>query len=117
MLRLIPIRLLETNKIKSNQQIRFNRTVNYMDEEQRKQKLEELCKRRFIYTPSFEVYGGVKGLYDYGPLGCSMMNNLVDSWRSWFVHEENMLQVSTASVTPEIVFQYLFNEDKESSII
>jgi glycyl-tRNA synthetase len=30
---------------------------------------ENLLKRRFFITPSFEIYGGVGGLYDYGPPG------------------------------------------------
>lgn len=28
--------------------------------------LDSLLRRRMFYTPSFEVYGGVAGLYDYG---------------------------------------------------
>jgi hypothetical protein len=34
---------------------------------------EGLLKRRFFITPSFEIYGGVAGLYDYGPPGKSAL--------------------------------------------
>lgn len=33
---------------------------------------EDLMRRRFIYAPAFEVYGGVAGFYDYGPVGCAI---------------------------------------------
>ena len=44
--------------------------------------LMSLCKRRGFIWPSFEIYGGVAGMYDYGPLGCSLRNNIVDVWRA-----------------------------------
>ena len=39
--------------------------------------LMALCKRRGFIYPSFEIYGGVAGMYDYGPLGCILKNNIV----------------------------------------
>jgi len=41
------------------------------------QGFEELMKRRFFFTPSFSIYGGVAGLYDYGPPGCAMKSNFL----------------------------------------
>lgn len=38
----------------------------------RRKEVEDLLKRKFFYVPSFEIYGGVSGLYDYGPLGCAL---------------------------------------------
>eukprot|EP01126_Amoeba_proteus_P005186 TRINITY_DN1171_c0_g2_i20.p1 TRINITY_DN1171_c0_g2~~TRINITY_DN1171_c0_g2_i20.p1 ORF type:complete len:648 (-),score=114.19 TRINITY_DN1171_c0_g2_i20:98-2041(-) len=67
--------------------------------------LEALNKRRFLYTPSYEIYGGVKGLYDYGPVGASITTNLIDCWRNWFILEEDMLQINTVALGPEVVFQ------------
>merc|ERR1712169_147200 len=32
--------------------------------------LESVLRRRLFYTPSFEIYGGERGLFDYGPPGC-----------------------------------------------
>jgi hypothetical protein len=34
---------------------------------QNRDKIDELVKRRFFVKPSFEIYGGVAGIYDYGP--------------------------------------------------
>ena len=39
-------------------------------------KLVALCKRRGFIFQSNEIYGGLQGLYDYGPLGVELKNNL-----------------------------------------
>lgn len=62
--------------------------------------MESLMRRRLFYTPSFEVYGGVSGLYDYGPPGCALQANLIDAWRKHFVLEEDMLEVDCTMLTP-----------------
>jgi glycyl-tRNA synthetase (class II) len=49
-------------------------------------------QRRMFYTPSFDIYGGVSGLYDYGPPGSALTNNIIDVWRKHFVLRENMLE-------------------------
>jgi glycyl-tRNA synthetase len=40
--------------------------------------LEQLLRRRFFYTGSFEIYGGVAGLFDYGPPLCALQANFTD---------------------------------------
>ena len=44
-------------------------------------------ERRLFFTPSFKIYGGVAGLYDYGPPGCALKSNLLALWRQHFVME------------------------------
>lgn len=68
-------------------------------------KLEDLLKQRFFYDQSFAIYGGVNGLYDFGPMGCAMKANLLQAWRSFFILEEQMLEVDTAMLTPEPVLK------------
>ncbi|GBG77644.1 hypothetical protein CBR_g24092 [Chara braunii] len=62
-------------------------------------------RRRLFYIPAFEIYGGVAGLYDYGPPGCAVKTNVLRFWRQHFVLEENMLEVDCPSVTPRVVLQ------------
>eukprot|EP01125_Pyxidicula_operculata_P008427 TRINITY_DN2826_c0_g1_i2.p1 TRINITY_DN2826_c0_g1~~TRINITY_DN2826_c0_g1_i2.p1 ORF type:complete len:534 (-),score=138.80 TRINITY_DN2826_c0_g1_i2:108-1709(-) len=83
-----------------------------MEDKQKRQSLEELCKRRFFFTPAYEIYGGIKGLYDYGPPGSAVVSNLTDCWKDWFILEESMLQIQTASLTPEVVFKVSGHVDK-----
>ncbi|EDK43575.1 Glycine--tRNA ligase 1, mitochondrial [Lodderomyces elongisporus] len=67
--------------------------------------LEQLLKRRFFYAPSFEIYGGVAGLFDFGPPGCAFQNNIIDVWRKHFILEEEMLEVEATMLTPHDVFK------------
>ncbi|MCZ6492686.1 MAG: glycine--tRNA ligase [Planctomycetota bacterium] len=39
-----------------------------------------LCKRRGFVFPASEIYGGINGFWDYGPLGVELKNNLRDAW-------------------------------------
>ncbi|KAF1915633.1 hypothetical protein BDU57DRAFT_451811 [Ampelomyces quisqualis] len=74
--------------------------------------LESLMKRRLFYTPAFDIYGGVSGLYDYGPPGCALTNNIVDVWRKHFVLKENMLEVDCTMLTPHEVLKTSGHVDK-----
>ncbi|KAI9924378.1 hypothetical protein ASPWEDRAFT_23431 [Aspergillus wentii DTO 134E9] len=67
--------------------------------------LDSMLRRRLFYTPSFEIYGGVSGLYDYGPPGCSVVANIVDLWRKHFVLEEDMLEVDCTMLTPHEILK------------
>lgn len=68
-------------------------------------KLEDLLKQKFFYDMSFSIYGGVTGLYDFGPMGCAMKANLLNTWRNHFVLEEQMLEVDCSMLTPEHVLK------------
>lgn len=68
-------------------------------------KLEDLLKQRFFYDQAFSIYGGIAGLYDFGPMGCVMKANLLSEWRDFFVLEEQMLEVETSMLTPEPVLK------------
>jgi glycyl-tRNA synthetase len=43
-------------------------------------KLVSLCKRRGIIFPSSEIYGGLNGFWDYGPLGVELKRNIKEAW-------------------------------------
>lgn len=74
--------------------------------------LDSLLRRRLFYTPAFEVYGGISGLYDYGPPGCSLQANIIDIWRKHFVLEEDMLEVDCTMLTPHEVLKTSGHVDK-----
>ena len=44
------------------------------------EKLVSLCKRRGFIFPSSEIYGGINGFWDYGPLGVELKRNLKEAW-------------------------------------
>ncbi|CCC82221.1 glycine--tRNA ligase [Thermoproteus tenax] len=74
---------------------------------QRAEKLESIVKKRLLYWPSSEIYGGVGGFYDYGPLAVQMRRNIVEKWRRTFVlpYQDTIIEVETPIIMPEIVFK------------
>lgn len=77
-----------------------------------RQVLDSMLRRRMFYTPSFEIYGGVAGLYDYGPPGCALQANIFDAWRKHFILEEDMLEVDCTVLTPAEVLKTSGHVDK-----
>ncbi|MEM9345100.1 MAG: glycine--tRNA ligase [Planctomycetota bacterium] len=49
-------------------------------EEKNMDELVALCKRRGFVYPASEIYGGLRGFWDYGPLGTALKNNIRDWW-------------------------------------
>src|SRR6476661_3000076 len=47
---------------------------------ERMEKIVSLCKRRGFIFQSSEIYGGINGFWDYGPLGAELKRNLKDAW-------------------------------------
>jgi glycyl-tRNA synthetase len=51
------------------------------------EEIVSLCKRRgFVYQGS-EIYGGMAGMYDFGPYGVEMLNNIKQAWWKYHVHD------------------------------
>jgi len=69
------------------------------------EKLMALLKRRGYLAPSYEIYGGVAGFFDYGPLGAGLKTNLENLWRSLYVHGEGMAEIQCPTISPEQVFR------------
>ena len=62
-------------------------------------KIMMLAKRRGFIYPSFEIYGGVAGFYDYGPLGSQLKNNVEHLWRTYFLMQDNCIEICTPTIT------------------
>lgn len=70
-----------------------------------RENVSNALERRLFYIPAFKIYGGIAGLYDYGPPGCAVKANILQFWRQHYVMEENMLEVECPCVTPEVVLK------------
>ncbi|MBT4584724.1 MAG: glycine--tRNA ligase, partial [Phycisphaerae bacterium] len=57
-----------------------------MSNEYSMEDLVSLCKRRGFIFPASEIYGGINGFWDYGPMGTELKNNLRDAWWHDMVH-------------------------------
>ncbi|CAK9232181.1 unnamed protein product [Sphagnum troendelagicum] len=79
--------------------------------------VKNTLERRLFYIPSFKIYGGVAGLYDYGPWGCAVETNLLNLWRQHFVMEEDMFEIRCPCVTPEVVLKASGHVDKFTDLM
>ncbi len=74
--------------------------------------LVSLCKRRGFIFQSNEIYGGLQGLYDYGPLGVELKNNLKKSWWKSMIYDRDDVEgLDSAILTNPLVLKYSGHED------
>ncbi|MFZ5366452.1 MAG: glycine--tRNA ligase [Patescibacteria group bacterium] len=70
------------------------------------EKIVSLCKRRGFIFPNSEIYGGIQGFYDYGPLGVELKNNIKSVWWKWMIQEhENVVGIDGAIITHPKVWE------------
>jgi glycyl-tRNA synthetase len=70
-----------------------------------------LCKRRGFLFPSGSLYGGIQGVYDYGPLGVELKNALKATWWCTNVHQrEDIVGLDSAILSHAKVFHYSGHE-------
>ncbi len=74
--------------------------------------LVSLCKRRGFIFPSNDIYGGMKGLYDFGPMGVELKLNLKSAWWKSMVYERDDVEgLDSTILTSQTVLKYSGHED------
>lgn len=69
-------------------------------------KITALTKRRGILFPNSEIYGGIGGFFDYGPVGVEMKNNLKRMWWKFMVDDrENVVGIDGTIITHPKVWE------------
>jgi glycyl-tRNA synthetase len=69
-------------------------------------KVTALTKRRGILFPNSEIYGGIGGFFDYGPVGVEMKNNLKRMWWKFMVDDrENVVGIDGTIITHPKVWE------------
>lgn len=68
------------------------------------EKVFELAKRRGFLWNSFELYGGSRGFYDYGPLGSTLKRRIEQTWREFYVIQEGFMEIECPTIGIEDVF-------------
>ena len=71
------------------------------------ERIMELAKRRGFIWPSAEIYGGVRGFIDFGPLGTVLKHNIEEKWRRFFIHRHSdfIVEIETPIIMPAKVFE------------
>ena len=75
-------------------------------------KLVALCKRRGFIFQTNEIYGGLQGVYDYGPLGVELKNNLKRAWWNAMVYERDDIEgIDSSILTNPLVLKQSGHEE------
>ncbi|HTZ41725.1 MAG TPA: glycine--tRNA ligase [Candidatus Omnitrophota bacterium] len=65
------------------------------------EELAAFCKRKGFIYPSGEIYGGLAGFWDFGPLGVELLNNIKKEWWDYFVKgKENIVGIEASVISP-----------------
>ncbi len=75
-----------------------------VDEERVRTLMSSLKKRGVVY-PAFEIYGGVAGLYDYGPVGARILRLVKEKWLNHWLRLGNIVEIDSPTITPRSVLE------------
>lgn len=77
-----------------------------MQEQVTLDKIVALCKRRGLIYQSAEIYSGLNGVYDLGPIGVIIKENIVNAWKNSIRYKDlEILFIEGSILTPEIVWR------------
>lgn len=66
--------------------------------------IQRVCLSRGILYPTAEIYGGLSGVFDYGPVGVLLKRKFIECWRDFFIkQEDNIFEVDGSVILPEKV--------------
>ena len=71
--------------------------------DRRVDRLTSVLRRRGIVLPSFEIYGGISGLIDYGPVGARIRRRVMDNWVDHWTSHGDIVEIDSPTITPEAV--------------
>src|SRR4249919_2315761 len=75
------------------------------------EKLVSLCKRRGFVFQSSEIYGGLGSVWDYGPLGIELKNNIKRAWwRSVVYEREDKVGLDAGILMNRLAWKYSGHE-------
>ena len=76
-----------------------------MKTEDKYERISELARRRGFFWPSYEIYGGMSGFINWGPLGSVMKRKIEDKFRAMFLQKLGLYELESPVITPEKVFK------------
>ena len=79
------------------------------------EKITALCKRRGFIYPGSEIYGGLTGFWDYGPLGVELKNNVKAAWWRAVVHNREDMVGLWGTIADQVKDQGLLLGTQASS--
>ncbi|MEM2111861.1 MAG: glycine--tRNA ligase, partial [Candidatus Bathyarchaeia archaeon] len=69
------------------------------------EKISKIARSRGFFWPSYEIYGGVSGFINWGPLGSILKRKIEDKFRELFLRRLGFYEIESPVITPEKVFK------------
>ncbi|MDD2839750.1 MAG: glycine--tRNA ligase [Rickettsiales bacterium] len=81
-------------------------------QEKKMEDIVSLCKKRGFIFPSSSIYGGLQGVYDFGPLGVELKKNLREAWWKSMVYERDDIEgLDSAILTNPLILRHSGHEN------
>ena len=80
------------------------------DNDERLERLNGMLRRRGFILPAFEIHGGAKGLYDFGPVGGRLRSRINQTWLDHWLQMGNIVELSCPTVTVACAVEALESE-------
>lgn len=80
-------------------------------------RIDNILKRRFFIAQTGGIYGGSAGFFDYGPIGCSLRNNIVQVWRHFFTQDMNSYEIDSSIILSENILKASGHVDKFCDVL
>ena len=109
----LAVKVLQELKKKLEEEVKKQEPEDDFD----KATFDDVLLRKMFVIPSFEIYGGVVGLYDFGPITCSLKSNFINMWKQHFILEEDMLEVECTNLTPYCALKTSGHVDKFTDLM
>ncbi len=71
----------------------------------RLERLNAMLKRRGIILPAFDIHGGSAGMYDFGPVGGSLLRKVNRAWIEHWLKQGDIVEISCPTITPHSVLK------------
>jgi glycyl-tRNA synthetase len=69
------------------------------------EKIQELARRRGLFWPSYEIYGGLSGFVTFGPLGTVLKHRIEEKFREFYIRPLSISEIESSVILPSRVFE------------
>ncbi len=76
-----------------------------MQGSEKAEKIQELAKRRGLFWPSYEIYGGLSGFVTFGPLGTVLKHRIEEKFREFYTRPLSILEIESSVILPSKIFE------------
>jgi len=82
-----------------------NRRCCGLQGSEKAERIQELAKRRGLFWPSYEIYGGLSGFVTFGPLGAVLKRRIEEKFRGFYIRPLGIFEIESSVILPSKIFE------------